>query len=47
MQSSELIYDSASRKSPAIKELKQLVKNRKLIYQLIRRDILTRYKPSV
>ena len=47
MQSSELIYDSASRKSPAIEELKEAVKYRELIYQLTRRDILTRYKRSV
>lgn len=42
-----MIYDSASRKSPAIDELKQAVKYRELIYQLTRRDILTRYKRSV
>ena len=47
MQSSELIYDRASRKSPAIEELKEAVKYRELIYQLTRRDILTRYKRSV
>ena len=47
MSSSHQIYDSASRKSPAIDELKQAVKYRELIYRLTRRDILTRYKRSV
>lgn len=47
MSTNETIYDSASRKSPAIDELKQAVKYRELIYQLTRRDILTRYKRSV
>src|SRR3990172_2188939 len=47
MPSSELIYDSTSRKSPAIEELKEAVKYRELIFQLTRRDILTRYKRSV
>jgi len=43
----QTIYDSASRKSPAIEELKEAVKYRELIYQLTRRDILTRYKRSM
>lgn len=47
MPPSEIIYDSANRKSPAIEELKEAVKYGELIYQLTRRDILTRYKRSV
>ncbi len=47
MPTSETIYDSTARKSPAIDELKEALKYRELIYQLTRRDILTRYKRSV
>jgi len=47
MPTSETIYDSTAHKSPAIDELKEAVKYRELIYQLTRRDILTRYKRSV
>jgi ABC-2 type transport system permease protein len=41
------IYDSAKRKHPAIEELIALWKYRDLIYQLVRRDIVARYKRSV
>jgi len=41
------IYDSAKRKHPAIEELLALFKYRDLIYQLVRRDIVARYKRSV
>jgi len=41
------IYDSAKRKHPAIEELVSLWKYRDLIYQLVRRDIVARYKRSV
>ena len=40
------IYDSAKRKHPAIEELIALWKYRDLIYQLVRRDIVARYKRS-
>ena len=41
------IYDSAKRKHPAIEELIALFRYRDLIYQLVRRDIVARYKRSV
>jgi ABC-type polysaccharide/polyol phosphate export permease len=42
-----LIYDSAKRNRPAIDELREVYNYRNLIQQLVRRDILTRYKRSV
>ena len=42
-----MIYDSAKRKHPAIEELLALFKYRDLIFQLVRRDIVARYKRSV
>jgi ABC-type bacteriocin/lantibiotic exporter with double-glycine peptidase domain len=42
-----MIYDSAKRVSPAIEELRGIFQYRDLIYQLVRRDIVTRYKRSV
>ena len=44
---SKPVYDSASYRVSAISELRELGKYRYLIGQLIRRDILTRYKRSV
>lgn len=44
---SKMIYDSAKRKHPAIEELLALFRYRDLIYQLVRRDIVARYKRSV
>ncbi len=41
------IYDSFREKNPAIEEIKKLVEYRDLIVQLIRRDVVTRYKRSV
>jgi ABC-2 type transport system permease protein len=41
------IYDSSARKSPALDELRELWRYRNLVYQLVRRDIVTRYKRSV
>jgi ABC-type polysaccharide/polyol phosphate export permease len=41
------IYDSALRGSPALEELRDIFQYRDLIYQLVRRDIVTRYKRSV
>lgn len=46
MSSSIPIYDSAQRGHPALEELRELVQFRDLIAQLVRRDILTRYKRS-
>jgi ABC-2 type transport system permease protein len=42
-----MIYDSAKRRHPAIEELFALYQYRDLIYQLVRRDIVARYKRSV
>lgn len=42
-----MIYDSAKRKHPAIEELIALYQYRDLIYQLVRRDLVARYKRSV
>jgi len=42
-----MIYDSAKRKSPIIEELHALFKYRDLLFQLVRRDIVARYKRSV
>ena len=41
-----IIYDSAKRGSPALEELRGIFQYRDLIYQLVRRDIVTRYKRS-
>jgi ABC-type polysaccharide/polyol phosphate export permease len=40
------VYDSANRASPALAELREIKNYRYLLGQLIRRDILTRYKRS-
>jgi ABC-type polysaccharide/polyol phosphate export permease len=40
------VYDSARRRSPAIDELREIFRYQNLVSQLIRRDILTRYKRS-
>ena len=42
-----IIYDSTRRGSPALEELRSIFQYRDLIYQLVRRDIVTRYKRSV
>lgn len=41
------IYDSAAVSNPALEELGEVWNYRNLIYQLTRRDVLTRYKRSV
>ena len=41
------IYDSARRSHPALDELRDLLAYRHLVLQLVRRDVLTRYKRSV
>jgi ABC-2 type transport system permease protein len=40
------VYDSASRPAAALEELIELVRYRDLVGQLVRRDIVTRYKRS-
>jgi ABC-2 type transport system permease protein len=42
-----IIYDSNNRVSPALEELQGIFQYRDLIFQLVRRDIVTRYKRSV
>jgi ABC-2 type transport system permease protein len=42
-----MIYDSAKRKHPAIEELLALIQYKDLIYQLVRRDLVARYKRSI
>lgn len=42
-----MIYDSTKRGSSALEELRGIFQYRDLIYQLVRRDIVTRYKRSV
>jgi len=46
MQSAPLIYDSAERQWPIVYEFTELVRYRELLYQLISRNIKTRYKRS-
>ncbi len=41
-----LIYDSAKRLHPSIEELKDVFAFRDMIFQLVRRDVVTRYKRS-
>lgn len=41
------IYDTSARKFPALEELIELGRYRFLVFQLVRRDILSRYKRSV
>jgi ABC-type polysaccharide/polyol phosphate export permease len=48
MKTSEtVIYDSADRGPKALEELRAVFEYRDLIYQLVRRDIVSRYKRSV
>jgi ABC-type polysaccharide/polyol phosphate export permease len=41
------IYDSARRGPPALDELREVIRYRNLIVQLVIRDVMTRYKRSV
>lgn len=41
------VYDSARRQPPMLEELFEIVRYRDLVVQLVRRDIVTRYKRSV
>lgn len=43
----EYTYDSQRRKSPALEELFDIVKYRDLVFQLVRRDMVARYKRSM
>ena len=45
--SEDFIYDSTQRGSVALEELRGIVQYRDLIYQLVRRDVVLRYKRSV
>jgi ABC-type polysaccharide/polyol phosphate export permease len=45
--SEDLIYDSAKRGPVALEELRGIFQYRDLVYQLVRRDIVSRYKRSV
>ena len=41
------VYDSIHQKPRAIEELQEIARYKHLIYQFVRRDILTRYKRSL
>lgn len=41
------LYDSSKQGSPAIDELREIFRYRNLVSQMVRRDILTRYKRSL
>lgn len=43
----EFTYDSQKRRHPAVEELLDVIQYRDMIYQLVRRDIVARYKRSV
>jgi ABC-type polysaccharide/polyol phosphate export permease len=43
----DMMYDSARRIDPALEEFRELINYHELIWQLVRRDVLTRYKRSV
>jgi ABC-2 type transport system permease protein len=45
--SEDLIYDSTKRGPVALEELRGIFQYRDLIYQLVRRDVVSRYKRSV
>jgi len=44
---SQPVYDSALQVSSALEELRQLLHYRHLVFQMVRRDIVSRYKRSV
>lgn len=46
-QDVKFIYDSQKRRHPAIEEFLDIINYQDLIYQLVRRDIIARYKRSV
>src|SRR5574339_340898 len=43
----EYTYDSQKRKSPALEELIDIIQYRDLVMQIVRRDMVARYKRSV
>jgi ABC-type polysaccharide/polyol phosphate export permease len=43
----QFTYDSQKRKSPALEELWDIIQYRDLVFQLVRRDIVARYKRSL
>ena len=45
--SDTVIYDSAKRGSAALEELRGVLQYRDLIFQLVRRDVVSRYKRSI
>ncbi len=47
IQNNQYIYDSAKRGIPAVDELREVINYRNLILQLVRRDVVSRYKRSV
>jgi len=47
VNTTQYVYDSANRGSLALEELRGIVEYRDLIWQFIRRDVVTRYKRSV
>lgn len=47
MNTSTVVYDSACQRAPMMEELVQILRYRDLVAQLVRRDVLTRYKRSV
>jgi ABC-2 type transport system permease protein len=47
LETVEFTYDSQKRKSPALEELIDIVQYRDLIFQLVRRDMVARYKRSM
>jgi ABC-2 type transport system permease protein len=47
LETVEFTYDSQNRKSPAFEELVDIIQYRDLIFQLVRRDLVARYKRSL
>jgi len=47
IQNNQYFYDSAKRGIPAVDELREVINYRNLILQLVRRDVVARYKRSV
>jgi ABC-type polysaccharide/polyol phosphate export permease len=43
----DFTYDSHKRKSPALEEMQDIIQYKDLIFQLVRRDVVARYKRSV
>ena len=46
-QDVQFTYDSQQRKSPALEELRNIIRYRDLVFQFVRRDVVARYKRSV